>query len=53
MLDGEAQKEHAVLRFLKILLIQEETATVLAWENKIHPTSKRPGNAKLSKHKHT
>lgn len=50
-MDGEAEKEHTVLTFMKVMLIQEETATVLAWKS--HPTSKRPGNAKLSKRKHT
>lgn len=53
MLDSEAEKEHTALTFLKVMLIENETATVLAWESKSHPTSKRPGNAELSKHKHT
>lgn len=53
MLEGEAENEYTALTFLEVKLIQDGTATVLAWENKIHPTSKRLGNAKLSKDKHT
>lgn len=53
MLEGEAEKEYTALTFLEVKLIQEETATVLSWENKTHPTSKTLANAKLSKDKHT
>lgn len=39
-MDGKAEKEHTVLTFMKVMLIQEETATVLAWKIRATPPAK-------------